>query len=493
MSIDSIVKSRHLTYEQKLIALAREAENSLHVLNISDEAQDFRDEGIICDLFEGNAPYRPRYIVPDYDNFVANGSEFLGLKPPTDLEDLLNSLLILYKHVPSITSFPVFIGNLDKLIDPFLLDVDDDRAYKAVRRFFLHIDRTISDSFCHANIGPESLRATRIILDVEKELQNTVPNLTMIISEDSPKEMVLQALETSMISSKPSFANHEIFESEFGPNYAIASCYNGLYVGGGSYTLTRLNLHFLAEKAENKEDFFKKWLPLGVELMIEYMDERVRFISDESNYFETSFLVKESLIYKDRFTAMFGMFGLAEAVNCLADSDQRFGHNKDADDLGWQIMDQLDKLVKNHSNPLLSATDGKFLLHAQVGIDSDIGSSPGCRIPIGEEPDILQHIKQASRFHKYFPSGIGDIFQFEPTYRDNIEALYDILKGSFKEGMRYITFYASDSDIVRISGYLVKKSEIEKLRSGKAVLKDTTELGMGAADNLKVMERKIRE
>ena len=59
--------------------------------------------------------------------------------------------------------------------------------------------------------------------------------------------------------------------------------------------------------------------------------------------------------------------------------------------------------------------------------------------------------------------------------------------------MRYITFYASDSDIVRISGYLVKKSEIEKLRSGKAVLKDTTELGMGAADNLKVMERKIRE
>ncbi|MCK5763090.1 MAG: DUF3029 family protein, partial [Clostridiales bacterium] len=147
MSIDSIVKSRQLAYEQKLIALAREAENSLHVLNISEEAQNFRDEGIICDLFEGNAPYRPRYIVPDYDNFVANGSEFLGLKPPMDLEDLLNSLLILYKHVPSITSFPVFIGNLDKLIDPFLIDVDDDRAYKAVRRFFLHIDRTISDSF----------------------------------------------------------------------------------------------------------------------------------------------------------------------------------------------------------------------------------------------------------------------------------------------------------------------------------------------------------
>ena len=71
--------------------------------------------------------------------------------------------------------------------------------------------------------------------------------------------------------------------------------------------------------------------------------------------------------------------------------------------------------------------------------------------------------------------------------------MYDILKGAFKQGSRYISFYASDSDIVRISGYLVKKSEIEKLRKGIVVLKDTVELGLGAADNLKVLERKIRK
>jgi len=467
-----------LTYNQLSVGKFKDSGNPDQPLTAEEKELFMRDIKILHENFI-KAVAENRNLDIEKVGVMADGSTMLG-----DMA-IENGLI---DRIGSFDEVEEYINELQ-----VLLDVDDDRAYKAVRRFFLHIDRTISDSFCHANIGPESLRATKIILEVERELQNTVPNLTIIISKDSPKEMVLQALETSMISSKPSFANHEIFESEFGPNYAIASCYNGLYVGGGSYTLTRLNLHFLAKKAKNKEDFFDKWLPLGVQLMIEYMDERVRFISDESNYFESSFLVKEGLIYKDRFTAMFGMFGLAEAVNRLIDSDKRFGHDKESDDLGWQIMNQLDKLVKNHSNPLLSATEGKFLLHAQVGIDTDIGSSPGCRIPIGEEPDILQHIKQASRFHKYFPSGIGDIFQFEPTYRDNIEALYDILKGSFKEGMRYITFYASDSDIVRISGYLVKKSEIEKLRSGKAVLKDTTELGMGAADNLKVMERKIRE
>ena len=227
--------------------------------------------------------------------------------------------------------------------------------------------------------------------------------------------------------------------------------------------------------------------------MIEYMDSRVSFIINDSKFFESSFLAKEKLIDKSKFTAMFGMFGLAEAVNILMSNNERFGHDKEADDFGVEIMQRLEKEINQYYNDKLLATDGKYLLHAQVGIDTDIGSSPGCRIPIGDEPEILKHIIQSSRFHKYFPSGIGDIFQFEPTYRDNIQALYDILKGAFKQGSRYISFYASDSDIVRISGYLVKKSEIEKLRKGIVVLKDTVELGLGAADNLKVLERKIRK
>ncbi len=38
---------------------------------------------------------------------MKQGSEFLKLNPPKDIWEATNNLLILYKHVPSITSMPV--------------------------------------------------------------------------------------------------------------------------------------------------------------------------------------------------------------------------------------------------------------------------------------------------------------------------------------------------------------------------------------------------
>ena len=52
------------------------------------------------------------------------------------------------------------------------------------------------------------------------------------------------------------------------------------------------------------------------------MDERVRFIVEKSGFFESNFLVKEGLIHRDRFTAMFGMVGLAEAVNMVMEQKE---------------------------------------------------------------------------------------------------------------------------------------------------------------------------
>ena len=68
----SIVKDRTLTYQQKIINLARAAENSVKVLPISKEVEEYRQQGIICDLMK-ECTYRPRYIVPDYDKFLREG------------------------------------------------------------------------------------------------------------------------------------------------------------------------------------------------------------------------------------------------------------------------------------------------------------------------------------------------------------------------------------------------------------------------------------
>ena len=407
---------------------------AINVLNISKETQKYRDEGIICDLFEGHAPYRPRYIVPDYEKFMKNGSEFLGLTPPKDIWEATNSLLILYNHVPSISSFPVYIGNIDYLLEPFI--VNEEEAFHAIKLFLTHIDRTITDSFCHANIGPEDTKAGRLILRAERELQDAIPNLTLKYSTDTPDDFAIDAINTALITAKPSFANHEMFSKEFDGNYAIASCYNGLTIGGGSYTLSRLNLAGLAKKAENEDEFINVVLPDAVEKMAGYMHERIRFLVEESGFFETNFLVKEGLISKDNFTGMFGMFGLAECVNYFINPtklENRFGHREIANNLGYRIIEKLEAEVNKYNDPHCIISKGKYLLHAQVGIDTDMGISPGCRIPIGDEPELPQHIIQAAKFHKFFPSGIGDIFNFDSTVKSNPEYVLDIIKGAFKE------------------------------------------------------------
>lgn len=493
-NILNIIKDTIMTYEQKVMSLARAAEETLNVLNISEMAQKYREEGIICDLNEGHAPYRPRYIVPDYERFITNGSEFLGIKPPKDIWEAVNSLLILYKHVPSITSFPVYIGNIDTLLDRFI--EDEDEACNAIKLFLTHIDRTITDSFCHANIGPKDTKAGRLILKAERELQNAIPNITIKYSDETSDEFAIEAINTALVTAKPSFANHKMFSNDLGENYAIVSCYNGLNIAGGSHTLVRLNLAGLSKIAKDENDFIENKLPEAVKVMAGYMDKRVKFLIEESGFFESSFLVRENLIEKDNFTAMFGMFGLAESVNNFINSDvkeDRFGHSERANELGLRIIQKLEEEVNKHEAPYCNASNNRYVLHAQVGIDTDEGISPGCRIPIGDEPEIHQHLIESAKFHKYFPSGIGDIFNFDSMAKKNPEYILDIIKGAFKEEMRYFSLYSTDCDVIRITGYLVKRSEIEKLQKGEQVLQDTVAFGMGAVNNNHVLERKIRK
>ena len=75
---------------------------------------------------------------------------------------------------------------------------------------------------------------------------------------------------------------------------------------------------------------------------------------------------------------------------------------------------------------------------------------------------------------------------------NNPEFILNIIQGAFKEGMRYFSLYSSEADVIRITGYLVKKSEIEKLNRGEATLQDTVVLGQGQVKNGKVLERMVR-
>lgn len=493
-NILDIITSQQLTYEQKLVSLAHAAEDTLSVLNITPQAQRYFDTGAICNLFEGQAPYRPRYIMPDYEKAVREGVKFLELEPPTDLDELINFLEILYRHVPSITTYPVYLGDLDTLIEPFIKDLTDEEVEKKIRLFFRYLDRTITDSFCHANIGPCETRAGRIILKVERELQQAVPNLTLkydaTITSDSFAE---DAIKTSLVCANPAFCNEKENSGTY-DRYGISSCYNILPVGGGSYTLTRIVLPRLAAMAASREEFLENLLPECLQGMADYMSERIRFIVEKSGFFESNFLAKEGFIGRERFVAMFGVVGLAEATNHFMPDDKRYGLDADADALAEEIMTIISNFTSKYECPYCDIANHRLLLHAQVGIDTDKGITSGLRIPVEDAPDsIYDHLRHSARFHKFIPTGCSDIFPFDSTAERNPAAVLDIIKGGFQLGQKYIALYGADSDLVRITGYLVKRSEMEKWNSHEAVLQNTTQLGAPTYEAKKLAKRKVKK
>lgn len=494
-SIYEVITSNKLTYEQKLKNLAGIAENELDVLPISEKTAYCFSTGAINDLFEGHAPYRPRYVMPDYDRYLRNGSEFLRVKPPKTLDEAIFALMMLYHHVPSITSFPVYLGSLDTLLEPYCKDLSDDEIKEKLRLFLNFLDRTIDDSFCHANIGPIETRVGNLLLDVEAELENTVPNLTIKFDKDITSDAFMKkAIMCSLKCSNPAICNDKANRDYYNGGYGISSCYNILPIRGGSYTLTRVTLTKLIEETTDIEKFINVVLPECLQCIAEYENERIRFLVEKSNFFNSSFLVKEGLIDKDRFVPMFGVTGLAECVNgLLKDKGLKYGHDKEADDLGVRIMEKIKEVVHSFKAVYTPLTDNHFVLHAQVGLDSDIGVTSGVRIPVGEEPDsFFDHLRHSARYHAYFPAGVGDIFPIADNVKQNPDALLDIVKGAFDLGVHYMSFYSANTDLVRITGYLVKRSEMEKYDKGEAVIKQTTHLGSPnyKVNNLK--DRKVR-
>ena len=266
--ISRIIRNPNLTYQQRKHNLALFAESLLDYPPLSEEARIALEERIVCDIFEGNAPYRPRYTLPDYAKALKQGSEFLELKPPQNLAEALNFLSILYSHVSSITGFPVYLGDIDSLLASFANGVSDQDLYQQLKLFWQRIDRILPDGFVHANLGPKDSRLARMIFQIERELKQVVPNLTLKYDPDLTSDgLLLEAIQTVFAVAKPHFANHRMMVKDFGENYGVVSCYNSLKISGGSHTLVRLNLRKTVEAhTEGIQSYLKEQLPKYVEL-----------------------------------------------------------------------------------------------------------------------------------------------------------------------------------------------------------------------------------
>ncbi len=116
--VRSILEAPDLLIDQQYDALHDAAYKTLPYPQVSPEAQRALEEGVICLLAEGPAPFHPRYVTPDYAHLLTFGSEFLDLKPAGNLYDATASLLTAYRYVPN--GLLVFIGRLDELLDRYV-------------------------------------------------------------------------------------------------------------------------------------------------------------------------------------------------------------------------------------------------------------------------------------------------------------------------------------------------------------------------------------
>ncbi|MFQ0999273.1 YjjI family glycine radical enzyme [Gilliamella sp. BG6] len=481
----NIVTDPNLSPKQKSNLLALAAENNLPYVDLDEETQQALNDRVICDMYEGHAPYKPRYVLPDYVKFLKQGSQWLELNPAETFDDALNLLIIIYHHVPSVTGMPVYLGCLDQILLPYVGNLTEDEIYQRLKHFWIMLDRNLPDAFMHANIGPTDNIICRVILRIDRELKQVAPNLTFIYDEDiTPESLLLVTIENICETSKPHIANNNLIQKDFdGQGYGVVSCYNSLPVAGGGSTLSRINLKEVAVRSKNIEDFLSNILPHYCQLQLNLIQARSNFLYNKSNFFNSSFLVEEGLIDPKRFAPMFGIFGMAEAVNILQEKTNlagRYGFDEQANELALTITQLIAEFIDNHT--IDYAWKGKAMLHSQSGISIDRATTPGLRIPYGQEPDPVTHIMALYKHHQYFTSGISDILTIDETIKNNPLALLQICKAAFKFGFREFTANISGNDLVRVTGYMVRLSDIKRYKKEGSRI-NTTFLGAEAAEN----------
>ena len=494
-----LVQDGTLGYDQKLRRLAALATEAIPYPEVSEECREALDKRVICDMFEGHAPYTARYILPDYDKAVRQGLVHLEMAPPQDLDEALAFLQVMYANVPSVTTYPVYLGDLDKVLERFVpADMSDQELDRKLRLFWIGIDRMQPDAFAHLDLGPHDSRITRSIFRVERSLRQAVPNITLKVDPRiTPDDLIEDGVRTVFETGKPHFVNHPMMVADHGEAYAAVSCYNSLKIGGGAHTLVRLNLKEVALRhAGTVDEFLATTLPHHVELTAELVEARIRSLVEQQHFFDSHWLATEGLIDIDRFSAMFGIFGLAECVALLMEYEghqgARYGHNPEADALSLRVVERVAELVADRPMPWCEGGAGFCYLHSQSGIDTDDHVTAGTRIPVGDEPGMLDHISTCAPHHRHFASGVSDIFHVDETAMRNPQAMVDIIRGAFTSGMRDFTFNLDSNEFVRITGYLVRKSDLARIAAEGSARHTSDHLAAGSENAYHLTQRAVK-
>jgi hypothetical protein len=148
-----VIDDPTLSYRQRVQRLAGLAENALERRPSAPPAAR-RSTSASCATCSRATPLPPALPAARLRRALRQGSAYLELPPPADLHEALWFLASMYAQVPSITGYPVYLGDLDTVLAPYVEGWSVDAIVAVLRPFWRALDRMLPDAFVHTNLGP---------------------------------------------------------------------------------------------------------------------------------------------------------------------------------------------------------------------------------------------------------------------------------------------------------------------------------------------------
>jgi hypothetical protein len=138
--------------------------------------------------------------------------------------------------------------------------------------------------------------------------------------------------------------------------------------------------------------------------------------------------------------------------------------------------------LANHPGTYCEGKNGQITYHAQVGISSDIDVSPATRIPSGEEPELDAQLAAEAPLHRAIDGSISTVIEFDQTAKQNPQAVWDIIRAAHRMGIRALSIGSSNSEFIRVFGWLIRRSDLDRAKDEKALRHSSSYLGAGFFD-----------
>ena len=110
----------------------------------------------------------------------------------------------------------------------------------------------------------------------------------------------------------------------------------------------------------------------------------------------------------------------------------------------------------------------------------------------GHELDPVSHVQALAPHHQYCPSSISEVLTLDATVKANPDAVLDLCKGALACGLREFTANVGGNDLVRVTGHMIRLSDVARYNTDKGARTNTTALGADAAKLTAILAREPR-